>query len=111
MGRRLRFLAFLSVIVTFAVGGKTGYDGLVEPVSMFLADNTLYISDPETGIHVFDAIPGSAAVPRAFVAFPGNWGVAVRDDIVYANSWEGIFALRITAAGAVDTLAGPFAAR
>ena len=110
MGRRIRVLAFLIVLVSFAVGGKSGDTALLEPVSMFLADNTLYVSDPQTGIHVFDAIPGSAAIPRAIICFPGNTGVAVRDDIVYANSWEGIFALRISAAGQVDTLAGPIAA-
>ena len=111
MRRSLRILASLMVVIVFAVGGGTGKDGLVMPVSMYLADNTLYVSDPSTGIHVFDALPGTAPVHRAIVPFAGNTGTAARDDVVYANSWGGIFALRITATGAVDTLAGPFAAR
>lgn len=110
MSRSLRVLASLIVVVIFAVGGGNENDGLVMPVSMFLADNTLYVSDPYTGIHVFDALSGTAPVHQALVPFRGNTGVAVHEDVVYANSNGGIYALRISAAGDVDTLANPLAA-
>jgi hypothetical protein len=77
---------------------------------MYLDGGTLYVSDPYSGIHVFDAPEGSEPVLRRVVPFQGNTGVAVREEVVYANSWKGIFALRIPAAGPVDTLAGPFGA-
>lgn len=107
MSRSLRVLASLIVVVIFAVGGGNE-NRLVMPVSMYLADNTLYVSDPYTGIHVFDALPGSAPVPQGVIPFRGNTGVAAHEDVLYANNWQGIFALRITGRGSVDTLSGPF---
>jgi hypothetical protein len=110
MSRTVRVLASLILVVVFAVGGGSTYDGLHEPASMYLAGGVLYVSDPYTGIHLFDAPEGSAPVLRRVVPFEGNTGVAVREGVVYANSWKGIYALRIPKSGAVDTLAGPFGA-
>ena len=109
MSRTLRVLASLTLVVIFAAGGGNENE-LVEPVSMYLADNTLYVSDPYSGVHMFDALPGRPPVPQGVVPFRGNTGVAVYEDVVYANSGQGIFALRIIGAGLVDTLAGPFGA-
>jgi hypothetical protein len=80
----------LSVLLTsFTVGWRAPSastpEGLVAPINMTLADQTLYVSDQYTGVHVYDV--ADPVTPRAVATIPleGHRGTAVKGDILYAS--------------------------
>ncbi len=80
----------LSVLMaSFAFGWRgpsaSTPEGLVTPINMTLAEQTLYVSDEYTGVHVYDV--ADPATPRAVatIALQGNRGTAVKGDILYAS--------------------------
>ncbi|GAB4004614.1 hypothetical protein GCM10028808_02590 [Spirosoma migulaei] len=69
---------------------------LVEPGKLYIKDQYLFIVEVKKGIHVFDN--SNPANPRAisFLTIPGNVDIAVRDNILYADSYIDLVALDIS---------------
>ncbi|MCI0452331.1 MAG: hypothetical protein L0Z51_08055 [Candidatus Latescibacteria bacterium] len=91
-------LALFVLIASFAVGWRgpsaSTPEGLVAPINMTLADQTLYISDTQTGVHVYDVADPSAPRPVAAIPMTGNRGTAVKDDILYASNYRSLVVYR-----------------
>lgn len=86
-------LVLSTLLASFAVGWRVSAStpaGLVAPLNMTLADQTLYVSDQFTGVHVYDV--ADATAPRAVttIALEGNRGTAVKDDVLYASQQDNL---------------------
>lgn len=74
---------------------------LEEPGKLYVKDQYLFIVEVKKGIHVFDN--SNPALPKAisFLSIPGNVDLAVRDNILYADSYIDIVALDISNPAAI----------
>lgn len=74
---------------------------LNEPGKLYIKDQYLFIVEVKKGIHVFDN--SNPALPKAisFLSIPGNVDVAVRDNILYADSYIDLVALDISNPAAI----------
>ncbi len=69
---------------------------LVHPGKMYVKDNYLFVNEVKEGIHIIDnSIPSSPKFV-AFIKIPGNGDIAVRDQILYADSFSDLVALNIS---------------
>ncbi len=88
------------VLAFFSLGLKldkgAGYTKLVGPTNIYLYDSLMILSDTTTGIHIY-SIKNEAA-PRFLQRIPlgGNTGIAMKGNILYANTFQSIYALKIT---------------
>ncbi len=105
MRRTRRVLAAMIVVTVFSIGARQERSDrqISSPQSMYLYDSVLYVSDLDSGIHRYRVSSDAALTPLATIPLVGNAGVAVRGDIVYANSWGSIVALRLATDGSYDT--------
>jgi len=71
--------------------------GLVYPVNMTIQNNRLFVSDQVTGVHVFDVADPVEPVLKMTIPLRGNRGTAIKDDILYANEWGSLLAIRVEA--------------
>ncbi len=69
---------------------------VIEPGKLYVKDQYLFIVETKKGIHVFDN--SNPASPRAvsFLTIPGNVDLAVRDNILYADSYIDLVAIDIS---------------
>jgi hypothetical protein len=82
-----------ALLVSFALGWRVPAatpTGLVAPLNMTLSDQTLYVSDQFTGVHVYDVADPSAPRAVATIALEGNRGTAVKDDVLYASEQDNL---------------------
>lgn len=86
------------LLAAFAVGWRAPVastpEGLIAPLNLTLAEQTLYVSDPYTGIHVYDVANPSAPLGVTTIALEGNYGTAVKDDILYASKGTSLVVYR-----------------
>ncbi len=69
---------------------------LVEPGKLYVKDQYLFIVEVKKGIHVFDNSNPSSPKAISFLPIPGNVDIAVRDNILYADSYIDLIALDIS---------------
>ena len=69
---------------------------LVHPGKIYVKDNYLFINEIKEGLHIIDN--SDPAKPRsiAFLKIPGNGDMAVRGNILYADSYSDLVALDIS---------------
>jgi hypothetical protein len=97
-----RFKVFFIVIVLGAltVGWRSGgnHSGtLIDAWNMTLQDTLLLVSDPATGVHVYDVRDPGAPMQKYVIDLHYNRGTAMKGDILYANDWEALYAIRLEA--------------
>jgi hypothetical protein len=96
-----RFKIFFIVIVLGAltVGWSSGnHSGaLIDAGNMSLQDTLLLVSDRTSGVHVFDVSDPGMPERKYVIDLPGNRGTAMKGDILYANDWEALYAIRLEA--------------
>ena len=69
---------------------------LQEPGKIYTKDGFLFINELKQGIHIIDNRNPDAPKMVAFVRIPGNGDMAVRDNILYADSYMDLVALDIS---------------
>lgn len=69
-----------------------------------LRGHLLFINEPNLGIHVFDNTDPARPQPVAFIRIPGNVDLAVKGDVLFADSFVDLVALDISALPAVREL-------
>jgi hypothetical protein len=69
------------------------------PGKIYFKDNMLYINESGKGIHVIDNTNPAAPVGRSFITIPGNYDLAIRDNILYADSYVDLVAIDISTVG------------
>lgn len=106
MKRRLAPLLLCLVLATMSLGWRATPptpppppDALINPVSMTLAANRLFVSDGYTGLHVYDVTDYSAPNKVTRIVLDENRSSAVKGDIVYTNDAGQLKALRINTDG------------
>lgn len=69
---------------------------LVNPGKLYIKDQYVFIVEVKKGIHVFDNSNPSNPRAISFLPIPGNVDIAVRDNILYADSYMDLVALDIS---------------
>lgn len=69
---------------------------LVHPGKIYFKDNYLFINEYGDGVHIIDNVDPSHPEPIAFLEIPGNYNMAVRGSILYADSYIDLVALDIS---------------
>ena len=69
-----------------------------------LRGHLLFINEPNQGIHVFDNTDPAQPKALAFLKIPGNVDLAVKGDVLFADSFVDLVALDISALPAVKEL-------
>lgn len=86
------------LLLAFAVGWRapsaSAPAGLVAPINLTFFDQTLFVSDPYTGVHVYDVADPSAPRAVTTIALEDNHGTAVKDDILYASEGGSLLVYR-----------------
>ncbi len=63
---------------------------------IYFKDGYLFVNDPGKGIHVIDNTDPAHPVKKHFITIPGNYDVAIRNNILYADSFIDLVALDIS---------------
>jgi hypothetical protein len=97
-----RFKIFLILVILGALSIGWRSSGTVEPIltmpqNMSLQDTILLVSDRNTGVHVFDVKDPAAPLRKYVISLDGNRGSAMKGDILYADDWESLYAIRLEA--------------
>lgn len=69
---------------------------LVNPGKIYTKDQFLFINELKQGIHIIDNRNPSAPKPVAFIRIPGNGDLAIRNSILYADSYMDLVAFDIS---------------
>ncbi|WP_026461651.1 LVIVD repeat-containing protein [Adhaeribacter aquaticus] len=70
--------------------------GLVNPGKIYVKDNYLFINEVEKGIHIIDNADPAAPKKISFIEIPGNMDIAVKGNILYADSYIDLVAFDIS---------------
>lgn len=62
---------------------------------IYLYENLLMINEPNKGVHIFDNSNASNPVAVGFINVPGNIDIAVRDGVVYLDSFIDLVAVKL----------------
>jgi hypothetical protein len=73
---------------------------ITEPVQtagkLYIKDRYIYLNEVEKGIHIIDNIDPSGPKQVAFLNIPGNMDIAVKDNILYADTYTDLLAIDIS---------------
>ena len=69
---------------------------LVNPGKIYFKDQFIFIVEEMKGIHVYDNSNPANPVNQAFIDIPGNVDIAIKGDILYADSYIDMVALDIS---------------
>lgn len=75
---------------------QTANQELKDPGKIYFKDNYLFINENLKGIHIIDNSDPASPENIAFVEIPGNVDIAVKGNILYANSWVDLVVLDIS---------------
>lgn len=67
-----------------------------EPGKIYFKDDFIFINEALKGIHVIDNTNPSSPVFVSFIEIPGNMDMAIKDSILYADSFEDLVLLNIS---------------
>jgi hypothetical protein len=71
-------------------------DTLREPGKIYLYGTWLLINEPGKGIHVVDNLDPANPQPVHFIQIPGNYDMAVKDNLLYADSYVDLVVIDIS---------------
>ncbi len=83
-----------------AVKQSAGSD-LVNPGKIYFKDQFIFIVEEMKGIHVFDNSNPSNPVNQSFIEIPGNADIAIKGDILYADSYIDMVAIDLSDLSAI----------
>jgi hypothetical protein len=66
---------------------------------IYIKDNWLFVNEPGKGIHLFDNADPASPVRESFINVPGNTNLAVKGNILYADSYVDLVAIDISDIG------------
>jgi len=69
---------------------------LATPGKIYFKDNYLFVNEVAAGIHVIDNRNPASPQPISFIAIPGNYDLAIRGNILYADSYTDLVAFDIS---------------
>ncbi len=69
---------------------------LTHPGKIYFKDQVMYINEYRKGIHVVDLSDPSNPQLKAFISIPGNVDMAIKDNVLYADSYIDLVLVDIT---------------
>ncbi len=69
---------------------------LKQPGKIYFKDNYIFINELHKGIHVYDNTNPKNPIHHAFIEIPGNVDMAIKDDILYADSYVDLVSIDIS---------------
>src|SRR5512133_1015369 len=69
---------------------------IVQPGKIYFKDNFIFVNEFQKGIHVIDNSDPAAPEITKFIEIPGNIDMAIRDNILYADSYVDLVAIDIS---------------
>ncbi len=66
------------------------------PGKIYFKDNYIFINEFMEGVHVIDISDPSSPVPVSYIPVPGNVEMAIKDDILYLDSYTDLVMIDIT---------------
>lgn len=77
---------------------------LHKPGKIYLYKQYLFIGEGTEGVHVLDNTDPAVPLPLAFISIPYNHDIAVRDTVLYADTYVGLVAIGISRLPAIQVL-------
>ncbi len=68
---------------------------LEDPGSFVLLNNTMYVNEKDKGIHVIDYSNPGNPVNKGFIPIPGNRGVSLKENYLYADCYMDLFVFSV----------------
>lgn len=75
---------------------RTAPRSLEHPGKIYFKDNYLYVNEYHKGVHVIDNSNPSSPNMLAFIEIPGNVDIAIRNNVLFADSFIDLVAIDIT---------------
>ena len=69
---------------------------LTKPGKIYFKDQYMYINEFQEGIHVVDLSDLTNPRPKAFIKIPGNVDMAIRNNVLYADSYVDLVLIDIS---------------
>jgi hypothetical protein len=69
---------------------------LKKPGKIYFKDNYIFINEELKGVHIFDYSNPSNPVNKGFIEIPGNADIAIKNNILYADSYIDLVAIDIS---------------
>lgn len=98
--RRYTPVSFTGTQIRQGVGVEAAR-ALVKPGKIYTKDGYLFINELKEGIHLIDNRNPSAPKTVAFLRVPGNGDIAIRDNILYADSYMDLVTFDISDLAAI----------
>lgn len=89
------YMSFTELRAPDAVRSESGSD-LRRPGKIYQKDNWVFVNEQGKGIHIYDNANPSSPVNLSFIAIPGNYDLAVKGNILYADSHVDLLAIDIS---------------
>lgn len=67
-----------------------------DPAKVYLYGDYVFVSERDKGVHIFRDIRTAQPTPMAFINIPGNRDIAIKDDVLYADSYIDLVAVDIS---------------
>ncbi len=74
----------------------SGGEELKQPGKIYFKDQFVYINEYQQGIHVVDLSDPENPTPKAFIEIPGNVDMAIRNNVLYADSYVDLLLIDIS---------------
>ena len=74
----------------------SGEQELKQPGKIYFKDEFMYINEYQQGIHVVDLSDPANPTPKAFIEIPGNVDMAIRNEVLYADSYVDLLLIDIS---------------
>jgi hypothetical protein len=95
--KKRHFILAIVLAVALSAGFRldVGRPTITNPNNIYLYDTLLLVSDSLSGLLIYSVADEQAPRYKAHIPLKGNRGMAMKDSIIYANSWGGILAMRL----------------
>ncbi len=74
----------------------TGARELNNPGKIYFKDQYIFINEKMAGVHVFDVSDPASPVNKGFIEIPGNIDIAIKDNILYADSYVDLVSIDVS---------------
>lgn len=76
--------------------GLTSPQTIREAGKIYIKDNWLFVNEVGKGIHIIDNTNPADPIIKGFLTIPGNYDLAIKGNILYADSYIDLLAIDIT---------------
>lgn len=71
------------------------------PGKIYFKDNFIFINEKMAGVHVYDVTNPNSPQNKGFIEIPGNVDIAIKDNILYADSYIDLVSIDVSSFSAI----------